>query len=199
MAAMFCAFWLLRQAPVVPTRCGGFTLTELLMVTAIASLVMTLALPSMAAMLGNQKLGAFASSLLVSLQLARNDAVKRGATTVVCKSSDGNLCAATGHWEQGWIVFEDNNHNAVHDVDERLIATQDAAPAGISIRGNTPVARYVSYNAQGATRMVSGALQAGTFTLCNATGSSSIQPRQVILAVTGRVRIQSAGTAGACP
>ncbi len=198
MAAMLCAFRLLRRAPVYSTRCGGFTLTELLMVTAIASLVMSLALPSMAAMLGNQKLGAFASSLLVSLQLARNDAVKRGATTVVCKSSDGNNCAVTGNWEQGWIVFEDNNHNAVHDADERLIASQNAVPAGVFIRGNTPVARYVSYNALGATRMVSGALQAGTFTLCPATAGSSIQPRQVVLAMTGRVRIQSA-SAGVCP
>ena len=113
------------------------------MVTAIVSVVMTLALPSMAAMLSNQKLGAFASNLLVTLQLARNDAVKRGGTTVVCKSSDGSHCAGTGHWEQGWIVFEDKNHNAAHDADERLIASQGAAPAGVSIRGNTPVARYV--------------------------------------------------------
>jgi len=198
MAAMLCVHRLLRRVPGNPTRCGGFTLTEVLMVTAIVAVVMTLALPSMAAMLSNQRLSTYASSLLVALQLARNDAVKRGGTTVVCKSSDGSRCVATGHWEQGWIVFEDNNHNAVHDADERLIATQDAAPAGVSIRGNTPVARYVSYNAVGATRMVSGALQAGTFTLCTATSGNSIQPRQVILAVTGRVRIQSAG-AGTCP
>lgn len=198
MAAMMCRQRLLPQLPVNSLRCGGFTLTEVLMVTAIVSLVMTLALPSMAAMLANQKVGAYASSLLVALQLARNDAVKRGGTTVICKSSDGSRCVATGHWEQGWIVFEDNNHNAVHDADERLIATQDAAPAGVSIRGNTPVARYVSYNAVGATRMVSGALQAGTFTLCTATSGSSIQPRQVVLAVTGRVRIQS-GSTGSCP
>ncbi len=199
MAAMICAHRLLRQLRVYPTRSGGFSLIEMLMVTAIACLVMSMAIPSMAAMLSNQKLGTYASSLLVALQLARNDAVKRGGTTVVCKSSDGSLCAATGQWEQGWIVFEDNNHNAAHDAGERLIASQEAVPAGISIRGNTPIARYVSYNAVGATRMVSGALQAGTFTLCPATsGSSSVQPRQVVLAVTGRVRIQGA-VAGSCP
>ena len=168
------------------------------MVTAIAAVVMSLALPSMAAMLSNQRVGTFASNLLVTLQLARNDAVKRGANTVVCKSSDGRRCADTGDWEQGWIMFEDDNHNAARDADERLIASQDAAPVGLSIRGNTPVARYVSYNALGATRMVSGALQAGTFTLCSASSGSSIQPRQVILAMTGRVRIQT-GSAGSCP
>lgn len=198
MASMMCVHRLLRRLPVYPTPSGGFTLIEVLMVTAIVALVMGLALPSMATMLGNQRVGTYASSLLVALQLARNDAVKRGATTVVCKSSDGSRCADNGYWDQGWIVFEDDNHDAAHDASERLIARHDAAPAGISIRGNAPVARYVSYNALGATRMVSGALQAGTITLCTGTAGGIIQLRQVILAVTGRVRIQIA-SAGTCP
>ena len=61
-----------------------------------------------------------------------------------------------------------------------------------------PVARYVSYNALGSTRLVSGALQAGTFTVCTVQPGSGTESRQVVLAVTGRVRLQS-GAAGVCP
>lgn len=171
-------------------------MVELLLVTSIVAGVMALAIPSMAAMVVNQKAGAFASALLVSLQLARNDAVTRGGNTVVCKSLDGVQCVSSGGWEQGWIVFDDANHDAQRSLDERLLARQDAAPAGLSVRGNTPVARYVAYNALGSTRLVSGALQAGTFTVC--TVQPGTESRQVVLAVTGRVRMQS-GAVGVCP
>ncbi len=176
----------------------GFSLVELLVVTAIAAVVMAVAVPSMATMLGNQKVGAFASALRVSLQLARNDAVTRGGTTVVCKSYDGAQCVSGGGWEQGWIVFEDANHDAQRSPGERLLARQDPAPGGLSVRGNTPVARYVSYNALGSTRLVTGALQAGTFTVCATQPGSGTESRQVVLAVTGRARVQS-GATGICP
>lgn len=198
MAAIMQTQAVVRQSPGELARLRGFSLVELLVVTVIVAVVMAVALPSMAAMLVNQKVGAFASALLVSLQLARNDAVTRGGTTVVCKSDDGVQCVSGGGWEQGWIVFEDANHDAQRSPDERLLARQDAAPGGFSVRGNTPVARYVSYNALGSTRLVSGALQAGTFTVCTAQPGLGTESRQVVLAVTGRARIQR-GATGVCP
>jgi type IV fimbrial biogenesis protein FimT len=198
MAATMCEQPIHPQFPIAVARSHGFSLVELLVVSAIVAVVMAVALPSMAAMLANQKVGAFASALLVSLQLARNDAVTRGGTTVVCKSSDGAQCVSGGGWEQGWIVFDDANHDAQRNPGERLLARQDGAPGGLSVRGNTPVARYVSYNALGSTRLVSGALQAGTFTVCTTSPILGTESRQLVLAVTGRVRIQS-GPAGVCP
>ena len=198
MAAIMQTQAAFRQSPCVAAGPRGFSLVELLVVTAIAAVVMALAVPSMAAMLVNQRVGAYASALMVSLQLARNDAVTRGGNTVVCKSLDGVLCASDGGWEQGWIVFDDTNHDAQRSPHEHLLARQDAAPVGLSVRGNTPVARYVSYNALGSTRLVSRALQAGTFTVCTVQPGSGTESRQVVLAVTGRVRLQS-GAAGVCP
>lgn len=179
-------------------RCGGFSLAELLVVVAIVALVLALAVPSMAAIVSAQQLSAFASALQVSLQLARNDAVMRGGTTVLCKSPDGSACSQTGGWEQGWIVFEDRNHNAQREQTEALIARQDAAPAGLTMRGNTPVSCYVSYNAVGSTRLTSGALQAGTFTVCAAAPAPGVAARRVVLAATGRARVAQAEAAD-CP
>ena len=47
-----------RQSPCVAAGPRGFSLVELLVVTAIAAVVMALAVPSMAAMLVNQRVGA---------------------------------------------------------------------------------------------------------------------------------------------
>jgi type IV fimbrial biogenesis protein FimT len=70
-------------------------------------------------------------------------------------------------------------------------ATQ--ARDGITIRGNGPVARYVSYTSLGHARRHDGALQMGTFTICR-RGADAFK---VVLANSGRTRIDA--TNEACP
>ena len=63
------------------------------------------------------------------------------------------------------------------------------------MRGNAPVARYVSYGATGRARLISGAFQAGTFTLCPVSASaagSGAAVRQIVLSPTGRPRVVKA-------
>jgi type IV fimbrial biogenesis protein FimT len=73
-------------------------------------------------------------------------------------------------------------------TNDPLIAVGDAAVAGITITGNTPVQRYVSYIGLGATRRASGALQMGTITLC-----AGDVGRQIVISRTGRPRVQQGG------
>lgn len=192
----------IRQAvpcvAVPASRSIGFSLLELLVVTGIAAVLMALAVPSMGAMLNAQRATALASSFVASLYLARNEAVMHGSRTVLCISADGNRCAATGGWEQGWIVFQDANNNSERDPDEQLLQKYAAASEGVRLRGNAPVARYVSYTSAGSAKLVSGAFQAGTFTLCPNTAGDGAEVRQIILSATGRPRVQK-GTATDCP
>ena len=44
------------------------------------------------------------------LNLARFTAVTRGENVVICPSSDSSTCS-NGSWEQGWIVFDDEDSN----------------------------------------------------------------------------------------
>ncbi|MGE5740074.1 MAG: type IV fimbrial biogenesis protein FimT, partial [Betaproteobacteria bacterium] len=67
-----------------------------------------------------------------------------------------------------------------------------AAP-GITIRGNRPVADYVSYTSLGYARRTDGALQMGSFTVCR-TGHKA---RRIVLANSGRARLER--TTEACP
>ena len=107
---------------------------------------------------------------MASLHLARNEAIKRNGRVVLCKTTDGIHCAASGGWEQGWIVFHDVNNNSLREESEQIIQHQIALSGSLRMTGNTPVARYVSYGPMGGTQLVGGAFQAGTLTLCQRVG-----------------------------
>ncbi len=150
---------------------------------------MALTVPAMTGMLNTQKSNSTVNALFNSLNLARSEAIKRNARAVLCKTADGVSCTTHGGWEQGWIVFHDANNNAVLDPGEQVVLQQGAVSAGIRLTGNLPVANYVSYSASGTAKLTSGAFQAGTFTVCPATPSSS-DVRQIVLSGTGRARTQ---------
>jgi len=170
-----------------PPWASGFTLTELLLVTALAALLLGMAIPSMSAMLQTQRARSMVGSFVSALHFARSEAIKRNGRAVLCKSASGTACAQGGGWEQGWIVFHDGNNNAALDAGELLLQQQGALASGFRLSGNQPVANYVSYSTSGSAKLVSGAFQAGTFTLCPLRGSGA-DVRKIVLSGTGRPR-----------
>ena len=86
-------------------------------------------------------------------------------------------------WEDGWIVVVD----AAREAQPAILLERKAAD-GITIRGNRPVADYVSYTSQGRARRLEGALQMGTFTVCR----PGLRARRVVLASSGRARVETA-------
>ncbi|PKO63519.1 MAG: type IV fimbrial biogenesis protein FimT, partial [Betaproteobacteria bacterium HGW-Betaproteobacteria-17] len=98
-------------------------------------------------------------------------------------SATGTSCAASGGWHQGWLVFHDVNNNAVLDAGEMVILARQAQSAGLLLTGNTPVSKYISYSPSGATKLISGAFQAGTLTLCNESAVSGAA-REVVVSST---------------
>lgn len=178
-------------------RPGGFTLVELLVTAAIASALMMVAIPAMTGMLDTHRRISSVNRFVSSLHLARGEAIKRNGRAVVCKSSTGEQCTQSGHWEQGWIVFHDANNNASLDAGEWLLQQQGPLGGRMRLSGNLPVAHYVSYSATGSAKKVSGAFQAGTFTLCPQGGDAD-NIRKIVLSGTGRPRTVK-GLASDCP
>jgi type IV fimbrial biogenesis protein FimT len=177
-------------------RARGFTLLELMMVLAVTSVLLVLAVPAYQAIGNSMKLSMTTNALLSHLQLARSEAIKRNARVVLCKSADGKTCSAIGGWDQGWIVFHDANNNGILDSTESVIQRIEALPSGWRVAGNQNVSRYVSFVPTGQTAMTSGAFQAGTITVCH----ESLDPteaRQIVINAVGRPRIQKA-TLDAC-
>jgi type IV fimbrial biogenesis protein FimT len=175
-------------------RQRGLSLTESLVALALVAGVLRLGVPAMTDVMQTVRLVAAADEMLADLHLARMEAQKRNRRVALCKSLDGQHCTAAGGWDQGWIVFHDENNNGLLDPGEELIARHDALPASLSLVGNTPVARYISYSALGASRLTGGGFQAGTLTVCR----RSVEPtasRQIILNSVGRPRVQKATVA----
>ena len=90
-------------------------------------------------------------------------------------------------------MYIDENHNGQVDDDELVLHRQGPAPDGISVRGNRPIADYVSYTSLGHARLLNGGLQMGTFVVCKSGQNALI----VVLANSGRARIEK--TPERCP
>jgi len=133
-------------------------------VVAVMAILQVLAVPAVSAMVESVRMTTAVNTLFPSLMLARSEAIKGNGRAVVCKSTDGEACAKTGGWEQGWIAFQDDNNNAALDAGEARLLRQQALHPSIRLVRNGPVADYVSFNRKGATKYISGAFQAGTLT-----------------------------------
>ena len=162
----------------------GFTLVEMLIASGIAALLLLLALPTYQSSIGDERIMNHARLLAKSMQLARSEAIKRGHRVNLCKSLDGIQCTDSGTWDQGFLMHEDTGTKGEVDGDDTIIRVE---PRSIDIRvsANRPLSNYVSYTSFGHARMLSGALQMGTLTVC-ATGRRAVE---VILVGSGRVRI----------
>ena len=171
---------------------AGFTLAEVLVGVALAALLMTMAVPGYREWIADEQLMGHARLLAGSMQLARSEAIKRGHRVNLCKSPDGAQCADAGRWDQGFILHGDIDRTGEVDGPDTIIRFEPA-PRDIRVSANRPLQDYVSYTSFGHARMLSGALQMGTFTVCK-SGRRAVE---VVLVATGRVRIDR--TRAVCP
>lgn len=169
----------------------GLTLTEMMVTLAVLSVLVTGAVTAFNKVGASMRLSAYSNLFVAQLHIARSEAIKRNSRVVMCKSSDGIVCASHGGWEQGWMVFHDANNNGVREAGETLIRRSEALPSGYRIVGNQSVSRYVSFSPFGGTRLTSGAFQAGTITVCK-SGDGPGEGRQVVINSVGRPRIHRA-------
>ena len=170
----------------LPAAFAAFTLVELAIALAIAALLAAVAGPAFHDWLSAYQLANHAKHLAETMTRARTEAIRRGHRVNLCKSVDRQQCADQVRWDAGFVVFVDLNHDGRVDADEPLLGIEGRAPPGITIETNRPLDDYVSYTSLGHARMLNGALQMGTFTLCR----SGQRALRVVLANSGRVRIE---------
>lgn len=174
-------------------RAAGFTLAELVVALAIAALLAGLAVPACHDWVADYQVRNHAQRLAGTMEIARSEAAKRGHRVNVCKSPDRRACTTAGGWESGYVVHADVDRDGEVDGGTAPLRVEGPAADGITIRGNRPVADYVSYTDSGTARLVRGGLQMGTFTVC----MSGRPALDVVLAHSGRVRIRKSGVR--CP
>src|SRR5512135_3440893 len=106
----------------------GFTLVELLVVLAVGSILLAIAIPGYAFLVNASRLAAVTNDLVAALQLARSEAVKQGTRVTVCKTSNPIAaqasCDSTANWHEGWLVFSDGGARGVIDSGDILLRVQ---------------------------------------------------------------------------
>lgn len=166
-------------------RGGGFTLVELIVSVTVLGILVGLAVPQFTDFVRNSRRAAVLNELVGSLNLARSEAIRRGITVSMCKTSDGTACltGAGDTWAAGWLIFanSDGDNPPVFDVGETDLRVRTEATAAYSIRPSAGVIDFISFNADGSVA------SAGSFTYCDARGVT--RARAVVVSPVGRVRL----------
>jgi len=168
---------------------AGFTLIELLTTLVVMITVIAAGVPAMQRFSASQNMISAVNTVASHLHLARSEAVKRGVRAILCPSVDGRVCLKSTQWQQGFILFADENANRKREMDEELLRwfkPNSKKPQILITTGRRQWVRYQSTGeAPGSTL---------TMTFCDA--NDLVEPKAIIISNTGRSRISTVNSKG---
>ena len=162
-------------------RLGGLTLVELIITLAIASILLTLAIPNFRSLIRETAITTAVNRMVAHLHLARSESIKRQERSILCPSRDGKQCINDYQWHHGFILFTDLNRNRAIDDDDPVLRVYQADNSGIRIITSTGRKR-LTYRSDG-TSPGSNA----TISFCDIENIA--RPRAIIISNTGRPRL----------
>lgn len=184
-------------------RVEGFSLLELMITVAVLVILLAIGAPQLQTFMVKRSVSTQADIFASALRKARSEAIKRGQAVTICPSTAPEAttpaCATTStDWSTGWLIFVDRGTtNRAFDSGDLLLAVQQAFPStgGIKV---SPSRVFIQFAANG---LAVG--QNDTFTVRpNISAPDSEVNKQtlcVVIAVSGRVRVDPMNSAGACP
>jgi type IV fimbrial biogenesis protein FimT len=181
-------------------KIAGFTLVELMVTLAIATIVMTTAVPSFSTMIKNNSLATQTNSLVTDINLARSEAVKRGTRVILCRSADPNAATpacggGANTWTTGWLVFASGDANNTYTAGiDTLIRIGKPTGSSITIKTNSTSNNNLEYNSNGTTNEGGGT---AIFAVCDDRDES--YGRQIQVDPRGRPRLITGTTADPIP
>lgn len=174
----------------------GFTLIELMVVTAIIGLIAVVGTPQMRTYFSNSASNSAQQRLFINLMQARNHAIDRQVAITLAPNdkTKGNGTLASGggvNWALGWNVFIDGNNNNSYDLtsaDDILIAQQSSFGTDIQIRslaGTLDSSKPIIFEPTGAAR------NAGTLAIasngCFGLNAHTIQINTIGQSITTKI------------
>ncbi len=152
----------------------GFTLLELIMVIAIASIVLAGALPSMTQTIRNNTIASQNLSMIAMLNFARSEAIRRGTSVTVQMSASGN----------DWSAFVDDPNDEAE--------VEGCVPGQLRCTSNTAVAMTenpatLTFNNRGYFEAISGSWEAESFFLQHQYCSGNNQRSRIDITPTGQI------------
>ena len=136
----------------------GFTLYELLVTLLIVGVVLTLGIPNLSDFTRNSRITSTANDLHASFLMARSEAARAKTNITICASSNSMDADATcqGTWDQGFIVFLDDNANLdSSDAEDSVLRAHPEAAEGVTLTIAND-ANYFMFAATGMGRQDAG-------------------------------------------
>ncbi len=182
---------------------SGVTLVELLVTIAALAILASFALPSLTTVMQNNGLTASVNALITDFALARAEALKRNAPVTICRSNDANAdspsCASGERWDEGWVVFLDENGDATIDNDEEILSREVGLPArGITVSvlaADDPLDESVTYLPSGFPNFASPVDGGRDLLFCDRRADDRFA-RVVNVSQTGRTQVRALSDLG---
>src|ERR1700679_2705692 len=124
---------------------------------AVVAILMATAVPAFRSLVLSDRSLTQGTSLLLSMNLARSEAIKQDLANgvTVCTSTNGVSCTGTSNWAQGWIVLGSTSQTPISVV---------PALANGSTLSVTPALSQETFRSDGSATPAA-------FTLCDPRGS----------------------------
>ncbi|MEE9354028.1 MAG: GspH/FimT family pseudopilin [Methylococcaceae bacterium] len=161
----------------------GFSLIELLVTVSMLGIILGMAIPSFRSMISDNQMSTQSNDFLSDINFARSEAVKRGESVSLCKSSDSTTCSTSASigWEAGWVIK--NSSGNILKIHPALKG--DA----VTLKGETAVKNKIDISPRGFM-----AASSGKVILCDSTHQNA-QSKAIVLSTTGRVKVMSGADA----
>jgi type IV fimbrial biogenesis protein FimT len=183
------------------SRQDGMTMIELMFTVAIVGIVVGFGFPGIQEYIRNGRMIASGNDVITAIQISRSEAIKRRSFVTLCRSADPTastpVCstAAGGSWADGWLVFQDDNRNAVLETGEEIIQVYNGFSDTVGMAVDTPdLADYMMFNRQGLPRTTGGVSLSGNLMLCDSRGvtlrgGTRSFARAIVITPTGRPQL----------
>jgi type IV fimbrial biogenesis protein FimT len=161
---------------------AGFTIIELLITVAVASILLAIAVPSFNQMIISGRLTAQSNEMVGAISLARSEAIKRNASVTLCRSTNATDCVTTADTWGTWIIR----------TAAGTVVRQGAINnfAGTLVMRSTLTNDQVIFGPDGLARTGGGTVADHTITVCSRR-SIDRNVRRIVLGAGSRMSTQS--------
>lgn len=151
----------------------GFTLYELMITLTIVGVVSAIGVPNMIEYSQNSRMTGTANDLHAAFHYARSEASRAKTFITICASANsmGASPTCSGNWDEGYIVFLDQDGDITVDGGDTILRQMPAMPDGVfmNVVGD---AKYFGFAGSGLGRGQVGAATAlSQVVLCDKRGN----------------------------